>query len=97
LYKIVFQIEALQDIQDAYHWYESQLKDLGEDFLEELEKILTSLKQNPQYFGIAFDDFRDARLTRFPYLIVFKIEGKNVFINSVRHTRRSLYADGIIN
>jgi toxin ParE1/3/4 len=88
LYKLVFQAEALQDIQEAYNWYEGQLKDLGEGFIKELEKTLSLLKQNPQHFGIAFDDFRDARVARFPYLIVFKIEGKNVYINSVRHTRK---------
>ncbi len=89
-FQIIFQNEALVDVQEAYQWYEDQLQELGEDFLSELNEILEKLKQNPQYFGYAFDDFRDVRLKRFPYLVVFKISGRNVYINSVKHTKRKL-------
>lgn len=87
-FQIIFQNEALIDVQEAYQWYEDQLPELGEDFLNELNEILEKLKQNPQYFGYAFDDFRDARLKRFPYLVVFTISGRFVYINSVKHTKR---------
>ncbi len=89
-FQIIFQNEALVDVQEAYQWYEDQLQELGEDFLSELNEILEKLKQNPQYFGYAFDDFRDVRLKRFPYQVVFKISGRNVYINSVKHTKRKL-------
>jgi hypothetical protein len=88
-FQIHLQEEAIIDIQNSYFWYESQLKNLGEEFLEELYVIFEKLKQNPQYFGYSFDEFRDARLNRFPYLVIFKIEGNKVYINSVRHIRRT--------
>jgi len=87
-FQIIFQEEAVVDIQDTYFWYESQFKNLGEEFLEELDIIIEKLQQNPQYFGYSFDEFRDARLKRFPYLVIFKIEGNKVYINTVRHIRR---------
>lgn len=87
-FQIIFQNEALVDIQEAYHWYEDQLSELGENFLSELNEIVEKLKRNPQYFGYAFDNFRDARLKRFPYIVVFKISGRVVYINSVKHTKR---------
>ncbi len=87
-FQIIFQTEALVDVQEAYQWYEDQLPELGEDFLSELNDILEKLKRNPQHFGFAFDDFRDVLLKRFPYLVVYKIEGRIVYINSVKHTKR---------
>ena len=87
-FQIYLQEEAIIDIQEAYFWYESQLRNLGGEFLEELNAVLEKLKQTPQYFGYSFDEFRDARLKRFPYLIIYKIEGNKVYINSVRHIRR---------
>ena len=59
-FQIYFQQEAIIDIQDTYLWYENQLKELGEDFLEELNIIIDKLKQNPQFLGYSFDEFRDA-------------------------------------
>lgn len=47
-FQIIFQQEALDDVQDGYSWYEDQLPGLGEDFLNELNTILEKLKQNPQ-------------------------------------------------
>jgi toxin ParE1/3/4 len=87
-FQLIFQEEALIDIQDAYHWYEEQLSDLGEEFLTELNVVLDNLKHNPQYFSYIFEEYRDARLKRFPYLVIYKIEAKKVYINSVRHSSR---------
>ena len=50
-YSIFVQTEAQQDIQQAYDWYEEQLSDPGEEFLEEMYSIFEKLKENPQYFG----------------------------------------------
>lgn len=87
-FQIIFQQEALDDVQDGYSWYEDQLPGLGEDFLNELNTILEKLIQNPQYYGYLFDEFRDVRLKRFPYLVVFKIVNRKVFINSVKHCKQ---------
>lgn len=88
IYIIILQEEAIQDMQDAYDWYEEQLLNLGEEFLEEVYKIFEKIKRNPQHFGIAFNEFRNVRLKRFPYLIIYKIESNKVYINSIRHIRR---------
>lgn len=88
-FQIIFQQEALADVQDTYDWYEDQLPGLGEDFLNELNTVFEKLKQNPQYYGYIFDEFRDIRLKRFPYLVVFKIVSRKVYINSVKHSKQS--------
>lgn len=87
-FTLLLQDEAIRDMQDAYDWYEDQLVNLGEEFLEELHAVLDKLKQRPTQYGFYFDEFRTVRLKRFPYLIVYKIQGAKVFINSIRHIKR---------
>lgn len=87
-YTLHIQEEAQDDIQTAYNWYEEQLPDLGESFLDDLYSTLEKIAIHPEYFSFVFDDFRDASLKKFPYLVVFKIEATKVYINSVRHTKR---------
>lgn len=88
IYQLIFQEEAIEDVRNAYAWYEDQLPGLGEDFLTELDKVFEKLAHHPQHYGFAFDDFRDIRTTRFPYLVVFKIEDNIVYINKVKHSKR---------
>jgi len=88
-FKLIFQDKSLDEVAEAYQWYEGQLQGLGEDFIEELENILQKLRHNPQYFGFAFDNIRDARLKRFPYLVVFEIEVDTVYIIAVRNIKRN--------
>lgn len=87
-YEIIIQHEALQDIQTTYAWYEEQLPGLGEDFLNELDACFEKLRKNPQHYSYTFDDFRDVRLKRFPYLIVFRLVQSIVYINAVKHQKR---------
>lgn len=82
------QEEAIEDARCAYSWYDDQLPGLGEGFLFELEMVFEKLKQHPQHYSFVFDDFRDVRLNRFPYLVIFKIEGRKVYINSIKHSKR---------
>lgn len=92
-YQLILQEEAIEDARNAYAWYEDQLPGLGEDFLAELDKVFEKLKQHPQHYGFVFDDFRDVRTNRFPYLLVFKIEGRKVYINSIKHSKRKPASD----
>ena len=87
-YQLILQEEAIEDTRSAYSRYEEQLPGLGEDFLFELDIVFEKLKQHPQHYSFVFDDFRDVRLNRFPYLVVFKIEGRKVYINSIKHSKR---------
>lgn len=92
-YQLILQEEAIEDARNAYAWYEDQLPGLGEDFLEELDEVFAKLKQHPQHYSFVFDDFRDVRINRFPYLVVFRIEGKKVYVNSIKHSKRK-YSSG---
>lgn len=72
-YKIVILEQAKEDTQTAYHYYEEQRQDLGEEFLEELVNKYDALTEHPQHYGFIDnqDIIRDVKIDRFPYVIVF--------------------------
>ena len=90
-YKIIFQNEALDDIQDAYDWYENQLPSLGDDFLLDLYAVIEKLKEHPLHYSLVFNEFRSVGLKRFPYRIIFKIDRINVYINMIKHKHQNRY------
>ncbi len=91
-YAIIIKEEAETDIRDAYNWYESKQTNLGDDFIEELEKYLKILKRNPKIYQIRKSNRRYCPLKRFPYLVVYEIEAKYVVVyaifNSYQHPSR---------
>jgi hypothetical protein len=86
-YEIVLQSEAILDIQEAFEWYEKQESGLGFEFIEEIESGYLKISKHPLHYTSINERFRRLRI-RFPYLVVYEIEGENIFINSERHISR---------
>jgi hypothetical protein len=66
-YVLVFRLEARNELDDAYSWYESQQLGLGDDFLEQVEKTLTRIFQVPESYPAVYRDVRRSIVRRFPY------------------------------
>lgn len=77
--------KAEQDIADAYAWYESRTRGLGEYFLRKLDDCFASLEQRPLMFEVVLDDFRRALVHRFPYAVFFEYTQDRVIVHSVFH------------
>jgi plasmid stabilization system protein ParE len=84
----MLQSEAILDIQEAFEWYEKQRLDLGYEFIEEIETGFERIVNHPLYYTSINEQYRRIKVNRFPYLIVYEIEGSNIIVNSVRHTSR---------
>jgi hypothetical protein len=39
-YVLVFRSEVREELEEVYHWYESQKTGLGDDFLDSVDKLL---------------------------------------------------------
>jgi hypothetical protein len=75
--------------KEAFDWYELQKTGLGEEFLDELDKLYHKLETHPEYFGKVKRSFRQAALKRFPFVIVFEIIKTEVVVFAVFHTSRN--------
>lgn len=87
-YQLVLQPEAIEEIDLAYAWYEQQKAHLGRSFLDELEVTLDKIVRNPRQYGFANKWVRKLKLRKFPFLVVFEIEGDKIYVYSVLHTSK---------
>jgi len=77
--------EANLEIIDAYSYYEGKQLGLGEIFLEQLELYLERITKNPKHFEVK-NNYREAYIIKFPYLIIYRIEENKVVVYSVFNT-----------
>ena len=88
MYSLKVQSEAVIDIQEAFEWYEMQKNGLGFEFIEEVENGFENICKHPQYYTSVNADFRRLKVKRFPYLIVYEIDGDLVIVISIMHASR---------
>lgn len=86
--KIEFSDEAKLDISESYQWYESQQPDLGERFLVEVKQVTKRISTNPESFR-KFYSYREARLNKFPFLVLYKIFSDKIIVLAIFHTSKS--------
>jgi hypothetical protein len=75
-------------MQEAFEWYEVQQAALGYEFISEVEEAYKKICSHPLNYGSVSERFRRLKISRFPYLIIYEIEGSTIFINAVRHTHK---------
>ena len=79
---------AEKELIDSRDYYDKQIAGLGKKFLLEVEHILNRIKNKPLSFPIYFDGYRKALLRKFPYSIIYKNDGTDIFILAVAHQKR---------
>lgn len=81
--------EAEHDIEEGYVWYEDQRTGLGEEFLESLDQAKSAIVQNPTTYRIRYKKkIRGFVVDRFPYLILYVVNGKDIDVISVFNTHQ---------
>jgi plasmid stabilization system protein ParE len=77
--------EAMEDIQQAYDWYEERESGLGEKFIRCLDDCLLSIRRIPMGYAKVYRNYRRAVVRRFPYVVFYKALKKKVIVYSVFH------------
>jgi plasmid stabilization system protein ParE len=87
-YRLYLRPEAESEIGETAIWYTRRGIGLGADFLDEVSKTLSVLRDRPDRFPIVEGEIRKTLLRRFPYVVLFSIRGDAVVVISCFHTRR---------
>jgi len=74
---------ARDDLDEAYNWYESREIGLGDRFLNYVQDELLLIRQHPEIFPICTAEFRKALISKFPFEIIYKSDGKKIIVHSV--------------
>jgi len=87
--RVIIRPEAESDIEDAYQWYESKRKGLGENFLLCIEEALSRASRNPAIYSVVYKEVRRVLIHRFPFGVFFIVGEASISVIAVLHARRN--------
>ncbi len=88
-YKIIVRPEAENDLEEAFAWYEDMRKGLGYDFLLHVDAGIRFIEHNPEIHPVEYKGTRKHLTKRFPYKIVYLVDGEKIIVLTVIHGKRS--------
>ena len=83
-----FHSEARKEFFEAADYYEEQVVGLGDVFIDEIEKVLEVIKQQPTSGTKITKTERRFLVSRFPYGLIYSIEKDQIIIFAVMNLRR---------
>ena len=90
---------AQKELDEAYAWYEEQVVGLGNSFLDEFDLSVKRIVSFPELYEQIDDNLRRCLMNRFPYGIIYGIDGDIIIITAVAHLKRkpNYWSDRNIN
>ncbi|MDB5199648.1 MAG: putative plasmid stabilization system protein [Chitinophagaceae bacterium] len=88
MHQLILKSTAIQMAKDAYNWYEEQQNNLGEIFLESLDDCFKRIESHPKANRKIKKNYRQARLRKFPYVVIYEILKTDIVVFSIFHTSR---------
>ena len=85
---ITFHSEARKEFFEAAEYYEEQVVGLGYDFVDEVQKVLNVIEQQPASGPKITKKERRFLVSRFPYGIIYSVEENQITIFAVMNLRR---------
>ncbi|MCX5885458.1 MAG: type II toxin-antitoxin system RelE/ParE family toxin [Proteobacteria bacterium] len=86
--KVRFLTLAQQELDDAVDWYNEQADGLGKEFLDELDRAVRRSVAFPLSCPEIEPGLRRCLLARFPYGLVYGLEGDTIVVVAVAHLHR---------
>ena len=90
-FQLILRDRAVDEIQNAYSWYEMHVQGLGDRFLNTIQNYLAKIQENPNYFKKTYKEFHEVYIRKFPFVIIYYFDKKNrkIVIISVFHASRN--------
>ena len=83
-----FHPEAETEFIEAVSYYEDREPGLGYDFSIQVFGAIQNIVTYPNAWPVVEDGIRRCLVNRFPYGVIYSIEGKEALILAVMHLRR---------
>jgi hypothetical protein len=76
------------EIDSSLTWYEERSRQAFDQFRIRLTSALNSIPKFPERFPCIYGEFRSARVKKFPYKVIFRIEQDQLFVIALAHDKR---------
>jgi toxin ParE1/3/4 len=80
--------EALDELSEAWAWYEAQRDGLGDEFRACVDAAVAEVARDPEQAPRVRSEVRRKLLQRFPYALFYLLEPEHVEILAVFHLAR---------
>ena len=87
-HSVRFHPAAVEDAEKAAAWYAERSIRAAIRFLDELDRMVDLIADSPTRFPALDATLRRALFRRFPFYIVFRIDGGNIIILAIAHGKR---------
>ena len=67
-------------------FYERQAHGLGAEFLDDVQRAIDRLRDNPKLGQLVVNELRRSLLSRFPFALIYTIEPESLLIVAVAHS-----------
>jgi len=88
---VSFHESAETELNEAAEYYESQVKGLGNAFLNDVQATIGFIQANPESSPRIFKVVRNYLLRRFPYSILYSNKENVINILAIAHQKRRPY------
>ncbi|RKX24317.1 MAG: type II toxin-antitoxin system RelE/ParE family toxin [Candidatus Zixiibacteriota bacterium] len=85
----IFLPPADQELEEAIEYYNDQLQGLGDQFYQQFLTTLDYLTQAPDAWRKIGENTRRINIKRFPYLILYVLDGEDILITCIAHQHRN--------
>lgn len=83
-----FHPAAQRELQEAVDYYDAISQDLGDAFLDEVERALERIMDFPEAWAQLSANTRRCRMLGFPYGIIYQSRGDRLLVIAVMHLQR---------
>jgi plasmid stabilization system protein ParE len=94
-FSAIFSVRAQKEITQAWKWYEERQTGLGDRFITEVRRRIQQIEQNPERFPTRYKSYKEAPVSVFPYLIIYRLNRKkrsarivSVFLTSLNPKKK---------
>jgi plasmid stabilization system protein ParE len=86
--KLSFTVEASRELDDAIAYYEAKSPGLGLALAAEAEAAGHRIVAHPRAWHALDDNIRRCQFNRFPYSLIYAVEGDTALVLAVMHLHR---------
>jgi plasmid stabilization system protein ParE len=79
---------ARRDLLEAALYYDRRVEGLGKDFFAEVQRVLERVLDHPESAPELRQGVRMARVSRFPYNVLYRMQGDDLLVLAVSHQSR---------
>lgn len=87
--KEVLSIQAENELEEAFFYYNLISKRVGNEFLNQINICIQSILSYPESYPLEFDVYRKAVVKKFPFVIIYTKIDTVIFISAIFHTSKN--------